>query len=143
MFATEDFLKTLNEKRRKENASIPDIDISCPNCQKKAAFFAKQLISFYPLRLSKKGKVSCFNCGLNRSFNFTSKDYYQFEIGKRFFYARTKKDLLFLKDYFLENRRMSEGPDHDFSKLFYKHRLEILKKINRIVEPQKSARTKP
>lgn len=138
MDTNKEFLEKLNKKRKNENSSIPDIDIVCPNCKKKASYFADKLVGSYVVKPSNSGKISCLNCGLARDFNFTNKDYfYKIEIGNRYLYARTIEHLKFLKEYFQGNKEKNKEPTLDFPKLFYERKIEIVNKICKIIESQK------
>lgn len=86
------------------------------------------------------GKASCIHCGYNSTFRFTTKDYYyKIPIGDRTLYAKTFENLLFLRDYFKGKRKINDDPDIDFPRLFYKNRMEIIKKIDQIEKDHKKS----
>ena len=63
-----------------------DIDIVCPNCQQKAAYFADIKTHNYLLKVGSKGKMSCLNCGLNGKLDFKPEHYfYKIPIKERFY----------------------------------------------------------
>jgi hypothetical protein len=111
---------------------IPDIDIICPSCQKKAAFYGNGTESYNTIvRPNREGKAICVHCSYNASIIFTNKDYfYQIPVGNRLLYARTKENLILLRDFFKEKRKFSGDPDMDFPKLFYRNSAEIIRQIN-------------
>lgn len=119
----------------------PDIDIICPKCAKKAAFFAPRIIRFTQVVPDINGKVICSACGLNKNHQFSNKDYYySIPVWSRFLYARTMDNLKHLLTYFKENKRLNGYPEHDFPKQFYTNRLEIVNQIEkRIKEEIKSS----
>ncbi|BDS10882.1 hypothetical protein [Aureispira anguillae] len=108
----------------------PDIEIICPSCSSKAAFYAPTVVRRTCYVPDMKGKVACSFCGCNREHDFTSKDYYySIPVGRRFLYARTMENLKVLLAYFKENKRRQSDPELDFPKEFYENRLEIVKRI--------------
>lgn len=115
----------------------PNIEIICPKCFEKAAFYAPKSGS-YVVRPSVNGKVICGNCGLNKEHIFDSKDYYySIPIKGRNLYARTFENLKLLETYFKENKRLHD-PDLDFPKIFYENRLELVKLIGKRIQEELS-----
>ena len=112
----------------------PDIEIICPKCSQKAAFFSPSVIKWTRVVPDINGKVICGSCGLNRDHQFTPKDYYySIAVGKRFLYARTFEKLEDLHIYFKEDKRLNGTPELDFPKIFYENRLEIVNKIEKLI----------
>ncbi len=110
--------------------SNPDIEIVCPKCGQKAAFYADEIILTYKIQIGGKGLAVCNSCGLNKKIDFDPSLYfYKIPIKDRFLYARTLDSLLALRDYFKENKRLIGDPDLDFPKLFYENRLDLVKAI--------------
>ncbi|MBX2982052.1 MAG: hypothetical protein KF843_05255 [Flavobacteriales bacterium] len=109
----------------------PDIDIICPKCRKRAAFYADEKTWTYKIQIGGKGLAICSSCGLNKKIDFDPDLYfYKIPIKDRFLYARTFDDLLRLRNYFAENKRMNGDPELDFPKVFYENRLELVKAID-------------
>lgn len=111
------------------------IEIICPKCGKKADFFAETTIHMTRIVPEIDGTVICTHCGLNSKHQFTPKDYYfKVPVGKRYLYARTFENLLSLRKYFAENRRMESDPDLDFPKEFYVNRDKVIEGIDKILK---------
>ena len=112
----------------------PDIDIICPSCKQKAAFYGNGEEQYNGIiRPSREGKASCIHCGYNANFTFTNKDYfYQIPVRDRFLYARTKAHLITLRDYFRDHKKTND-PGRDFPGSFYVNRTAIIGRINNIV----------
>ena len=112
--------------------SKPIIEIPCPKCAKKAIFHSNEWGGSYIYRPSKEGIVKCSYCGYNKSFLFSSEHYYyKIAVGKRYLYARTRKNLIFLRNYFANTRYKNfNDPGLDYPKSFYKNRLDIVRKID-------------
>jgi len=109
-----------------------DIEIVCPKCGKKAAFFANSWRS-YISRPSHRGKISCIHCCYYQA-RCTRKDityYYAIPIKKRFLFARTLEDLMELKEHFKQDKRNYFEPEFDFPKVFYQHRLVLVARIEK------------
>lgn len=108
-----------------------DIDIVCPDCQGKAAFFTNGWTGTYQIRPERKGIVVCMNCGLNKSIEFNNELYYfKIPIAGRYLYARTLNNLKHLREFFAENRRVDDDPDFDFPAVFYKNQLKLIQLID-------------
>ncbi|WP_196889876.1 hypothetical protein [Aureivirga sp. CE67] len=113
----------------------PDIEIICPKCLKKAAFFSASVIRWTMVVPDINGKVICGSCGLNKDHQFTPKDYYySISVGKRFLYARTFENLKDLYVYFKEDKRLNGDPELDFPKTFYENRMVIVSKIEKLID---------
>ncbi len=108
----------------------PDIDIICPKCEKKAAFYSPSVVRWTRVVPDINGKFICSSCGLKKDYQFGSKDYYySIPIRSRFLYARTIDELQDLLTYFKEDKRLKSDPELDFPKEFYESRLEIVTQI--------------
>jgi hypothetical protein len=119
-----------------------DIDIICPKCKCKAAFFADGKVGTYVIRPSLKGRAVCLNCGLDKSIEVTSELYYfQIAIAGRYLYARTLENLEVLKDYFKAGKKLNSDPDLDFPAVFYENRLNLVQQIEKRIEQEKSRRS--
>lgn len=104
----------LNTKRCGAIKMKPDIDIICPKCERKAAFYAPSVVLWTRVVPDINGKVICSSCGLNKDYQFDSKDYYySIPIGSRFLYARTIDKLKDLLTYFKEDKRLKGDPELD------------------------------
>lgn len=113
-----------------------DIEIICPKCGSKAAYYASKSGS-YRIVPDSQGKVICSNCGLNKSHRLQSKDYYYaIPVKGRILYARTLEKMKVLKDYFEEDKRLQGDPELDFPKVFYENRLLIVKLIEERIEKE-------
>ncbi len=115
-----------------------DIEIICPRCRKKALFHSNSsgTSKSYP---NKNGKVTCTNCGFNGNHTFTKENYfYKFEIKNRFLYAQNLEKLISIRDYFKNhgNIKMHQDPNFDFPKVFYSNKLELIKKINLLLDQE-------
>jgi len=115
---------------------IDTIEIVCPSCEKKALFFCERRNVKY--HRSTEGEVRCGHCGyINASFSFTNEHYYyQVSVGDRKVYAKSLENLMFIRNYFFERRRLNDDPDYDFPKTFYQYRDEIVRKIDKIVQEE-------
>lgn len=116
-----------------------DIDIICPKCNKKAAFFAKGQVGSYVVRPSLTGRAICIHCGLDKSIDLNNELYYfKIPVDQRYLYARTLKNLEFLKEYFKEDKRHEGDPELDFPAVFYKNRLQLVALIEKRIEKEKA-----
>lgn len=132
------FNKMEIDKKQKSRLN-PDIEVICPSCRRKASFFADHQSGLYQIKPSNIGTIQCLKCGFNGKFNCNSKDYYyKIEIGNRYLYARTFENLKILRNYFYENKRRASDPELDFPKLFYKRRLDIIRKIDKKINSELS-----
>ena len=112
------------------------ITIKCPKCSQKALFRSVWNDDLYVLRPEIKGKVICSSCGYTGSKEFSNEDYYyQIPIKDRALYARTLENLIAIRDYFQDSKKIKE-PELDFPKSFYKYKDEIVKKINHILKDE-------
>ncbi|KOY86542.1 hypothetical protein AD998_10650 [bacterium 336/3] len=112
------------------------IDVICPKCSKKAAYYAERAGTYiqYP---KKEGIIKCSYCGLNKNHVFSNKDYfYKINIGKRFLFARNMRGLNNIK-FFFENNLKFTDPDDDFPKEFYKKKKFIINEIQKIINNSK------
>jgi len=115
----------------------PDIEIICPSCSKKAAFYSSNIVQWTKIVPRKNGKIVCSSCGINKKYQFTSKDYYySVPVKNRFLYARTLENLKTLLAYFKGNQRLKSDPELDFPKEFYENRLDIIKQIEKRIETE-------
>ena len=115
----------------------PDIEIICPKCSEKAAFFASKIVRFRVSVPDINGKVICGFCGLNNDHQFSAKDYYySIPVRNRFLYARTMGDLNELLSFFKEDKRLNGEPELDFPKEFYENRLEIVSLIEKRIRKE-------
>ena len=112
------------------------IIIKCPKCSQKALFKSSWNNDLYVLHHEVEGKVVCSGCGYTGSKEFSNKDYYyQIPIKNRTLYARTLENLIAIRDFFQDNKKISE-PELDFPKVFYECKDEIVKKINHILKDE-------
>jgi len=119
------------------------IEIVCPKCTKKAAFYSLTEIRYRQVVPAINGKTVCTSCGYNDNHLFSSTDYYYaIPVNTRFLYARTKEGLLSLLTYFKKNNRLHGDPEMDFPKEFYVNRLTIIKKIEKIIAEERKAISK-
>lgn len=124
------------------------IDITCPNCGKKAAFHAELVPrKYHPIFTTRNddGYMTCTHCGSNKKHHFTLNDYYyQIEVGDRILYARTLDNLKALQEYFrlhYTNRSYKTfEPGEDFPAEFYLRKDEIVRKIDQRIEKEKESR---
>lgn len=115
----------------------PDIQVCCPVCKEKAAFYSEKIIRFTLVVPDVNGKVVCGTCGLNRAHKFTPNDYYfAIPVGSRFLYARTMENLQDILSYFKENKKHLEDPELDFPKEFYKNKKRIVELLEKRIEKE-------
>ncbi|MEO1051108.1 MAG: hypothetical protein AAFX87_10790 [Bacteroidota bacterium] len=115
----------------------PDIEIICPKCSKKAAFYAPGVVRSAMVVPDINGRVVCGFCGFNKAHQFTRKDYYYaIPVGDRFLYARTIENLKILLTYFKEDKRIKGDPELDFPKVFYENRLDIVNRIEKRIDQE-------
>lgn len=82
-----------------------------------------------------EGDVRCLQCGLNKSIVFNEGlYYYKVPVGERSLFARTRQDVLHLRDYFESDRSSSSEPEFDFPTVFYQHRRFIVERLNDLLD---------
>jgi hypothetical protein len=112
------------------------IIIRCPKCSKKALFKSTWNKERYVLQINSIGNVVCSFCGYNGSKEFSNDDYYyQLQIEDRKLFARNLDNLIAIRDFFQENRKMT-SPEFDFPKLFYESKKEFIEKINKLLKTE-------
>lgn len=83
----------------------------------------------------KTGYEICPKCGSAKKSTFdSSRYYYRVMIGDRPLVASTRDKLVWIRDFFASQAKRSFDPSHDFPKIFYSKREEIISKLTAVLD---------
>jgi hypothetical protein len=81
------------------------------------------------------GLIKCTSCGLVKKSTLSQESYYyKVAVGKRYLVAKKKPNLIFLRDAFASNIKLTNDPNEDMPAIFYSKRKEIVEKIDKLLQ---------